>query len=89
MFSLTNLKKYPLIKISGDIIENNSECGPSFDENSLCLFGGKMNDENTGHCYSNRKGFYIPADSEGRSEITGEKNNFTCTEVEVYLIKQA
>ena len=48
-----------------------------------------MNDEKGGYCYSNWEGFKIPADSEGRSEITGEKANFTCTEVEVYLIKQA
>ena len=48
-----------------------------------------MNDENKGYCYSNNPAFKIPADSEGRSELTGEKTNFTCTEVEVYLIKQA
>jgi len=48
-----------------------------------------MNQENAGYCWPNREAFKILADSEGRSEITGEKNNFTCTEVEVYLIKQA
>ena len=49
LFSLTNLKKYPLIKISGDTIDNNSEYGPSFDNNYFGLAGGrKMNDENSG-----------------------------------------
>ena len=91
LFSLTNLKKYPLIKINGATIYNNSEYGPAFDLNGciLGLYSDKMNDENRGRCYPNREAFKIPADSEGRSEITGEKNSFTCTEVEVYLIKQA
>jgi hypothetical protein len=48
-----------------------------------------MNDENKGWCYSKKPAFKIPADSEGRSELTGEKDCFTWTEVEVYLIKQA
>jgi hypothetical protein len=45
-----------------------------------------MNDENKGFCCPNRPAFKIPADSEGRSELTGEKNLFTCKEIEVYLI---
>jgi hypothetical protein len=48
-----------------------------------------MNDENKSICYTNKPAFKIPADSEGRSELTGEKGHFTCTELEVYLIKQA
>ena len=48
-----------------------------------------MNDENKAWCRTNKPAFKIPADSEGRSELTGEKERFTCTEVEVYLIKQA
>ena len=48
-----------------------------------------MNDENKSYCRTNNPAFKIPADSEGRSELTGEMDYFTCTEVEVHLIKQA
>ena len=58
LFSLTNLKKYPLFLISGEIINNSSEHGPSFDDGySLSLRGRKMNDENRSYCWPNREGF--------------------------------
>lgn len=46
-----------------------------------------MNDEK--RCYSipNKPAFKIPEDKNGKSELTGEACYFTCTEVEVFLIK--
>ena len=60
LFSLTNFKKYPLIKITGYTINNNSDNGPAFDQHgySLSLSGRlKMNDENRGYCRPNMEAF--------------------------------
>lgn len=42
---------------------------------------------NAGECYTGKE-YNIPCDSEGNSELTGEKDNFTCVDIEVYQITQ-
>jgi hypothetical protein len=44
-----------------------------------------MNGDNIGSSYLGC-GYNIPADSEGKSILTGDGNYFTCVEVEVYQV---
>jgi hypothetical protein len=44
-----------------------------------------LNGDDNGFCYLNGP-YNIPGDSEGNSELTGDGEDFTCVEVEVYEV---
>jgi hypothetical protein len=53
----------------------------------LEVTGAQLNTDNAGWCRVGTDNFYnISGDSEGKSPLTGEKNNFTCVELEVYKV---
>ena len=79
-------KKYPVT--SGQkAIYCSSGYGPSFDSGNSNLGLGyePMNGNNNGRSYLG-EGYNIPADSEGKSILTGDGTYFTCVEVEVYKV---
>ena len=47
-----------------------------------------MNSKNNGRCTTNNASFMIPTDNAGNSVLTGEKERFTCNEIEVFEINQ-
>ena len=53
----------------------------------LVVGGAQLNADNAGWCkVGTNYGYNISGDSEGKSPLTGEKNNFTCAELEVYKV---
>jgi hypothetical protein len=61
--------------------------GFTFGYNILRLAGNRLNLENIGICQVGREKFYnIEGDKNGKSPLTGEKENFTLAELEVYKI---
>jgi hypothetical protein len=65
--------------------------GPNFGCGSLLIEGERMNEPEAGTCLiAGSDGgaieYMVEADKQGRSMLTGEKNAFTCREVEVYQI---
>jgi hypothetical protein len=90
VFSLDNLKKYNGSQAGhqGHIYWNNS-FGPCFgDDKTLQIFPSPMNRRNYGSSETNQKSLTVPADREGRSELTGKVDKFTCAEIEVFLVAQ-
>jgi hypothetical protein len=49
-------------------------------------FAPLMNAANNGFCQVGRT-FEIPCDKKGNSVLTGEDQNFTCVEIEVFKMK--
>ena len=45
-----------------------------------------LNTPNVSHCAIGNN-YSIPADANGNSVLTGEKNTFTCADIEVYAVK--
>jgi len=79
-------KKYPVTS-GQNAIYCSSGYGPSFasGNSNLGLYSEPMNGNNKG--VSNLgEGYNIPADSEGKSILTGDGDDFTCVEVEVYQV---
>ena len=79
-------KKYPVTS-GQDAIYCSSYLGPDFDSgvSNLGLYSEPMNGNNYGESYLGG-GYNIPGDSEGKSELTGDGNRFTCVEMEVYQV---
>ena len=48
--------------------------------------GTDLNSPNASYCVINSN-FSIPGDENGNSVLTGEKDKFTCVEIEVYAVK--
>ena len=79
-------KKYPVT--SGQhAIYCASTWGPDFDSGNpnLGLYSEPMNGNNNGISYLGEE-YNIPGDSEGKSELTGDGDYFTCVELEVYQV---
>lgn len=86
LFSLDSLKKYDVSQQGhqGHVFFF-SFYGPYFGENgSLGLYPSPMNKPNSGVCLINTPSLTIPGDHEGKSELTGMKDTFTCAEIEVF-----
>jgi hypothetical protein len=85
VFSLDSLKKYKGSEIghSGHIYWSSSNC-PCFGSGTSLGFYSPMNNANKGICNINTESLTVPGDSEGKSELTGMKKNFTCAELEVF-----
>jgi hypothetical protein len=61
--------------------------GPDFGSDIFTVVGAQLNADNAGRCKVGTDKFYnISGDSSGKSPLTGEKNNFTCVELEVYKV---
>ena len=88
LFSLDFLKKYNGSQLGhgGHVYWNRGNGnGPHFgDNNSLVLYQSPMNQANHGYCYISAKSLTVPGDSQGKSELTGMKDRFTCAELEVF-----
>jgi hypothetical protein len=53
----------------------------------LSVTGAQLNADNAGWCCVGTDRYYnISGDSEGKSPLTGEKERFTCAELEVYKV---
>ena len=62
--------------------------GFEFGSRILEVTGDLLNEENRGFCYVGKNRYYdIEGDSEGRSPLTGEKNNFTVAQLEVFKLR--
>ena len=61
--------------------------GFEFGTGILRVDGSTLNSNNEGCCYTGKPRYYdIEGDSEGKSPLTGEKNNFTVAKLEVYKV---
>ena len=58
--------------------------GPYFGWGGSLGLCSTMNLSNYGYCCINSKSLSVGGDSEGRSELTGCKDRFTCSELEVF-----
>jgi hypothetical protein len=85
LFSLDSLKKYNGSKQGhyGHVYWNRNY-GPYLGDNASIAFVSPMNQANNGYCNINQKSLTVPGDSQGNSELTGMKNMFTCSELEVF-----
>jgi hypothetical protein len=85
LFSLDSLKKYngSLQGHSGHVFWHSS-WGPDFGDNNSLGLNGTMNQANGSICEIDQKSLTVPGDSQGKSELTGMKNRFTCAELEVF-----
>jgi hypothetical protein len=85
VFSLDLLKKYNASQQgqSGHLYWQ-SNWGPLFGKGSLNLFNSPMNKANQAYCRIETECLTVPGDSQGKSELTGTKVNFTCAELEVF-----
>ena len=86
VFSLDSLKKYNGSQQGhrGHVYWSSS-WGPDFGYgNSLGFNPSPMNQANSGRCNINTASLTVPGDSQGKSELTGMKDNFTCAELEVF-----
>jgi hypothetical protein len=43
-----------------------------------------MNEADHGYCNIDLDSLTVPGDSQGKSELTGKKDRFTCAELEVF-----
>ena len=51
-------------------------------------YGNKLNKDNKGWCFVGTDNHYnVEGDAEGKSPLTGEKHEFTVSELEVYKVK--
>jgi hypothetical protein len=63
------------------------DLGITFGCSILRLSGIRINSENGSFCCVGKNNFYdIEKDINGNSPLTGEKEEFTCTELEVYKV---
>jgi hypothetical protein len=86
MFSLDSLKKYNESQQEhrGHVFWDGGH-GPWFADNgSLGLYPSPMNQANGSYCFINTPSLTVPGDSQGKSELTGMKDKFTCAELEVF-----
>jgi hypothetical protein len=86
LFSLDSLKKYNGSQQGHEgHVYWNSGFGPNFgDCHSFLLYPSPMNQANHGYCRINTSSLTVPGDSQGKSELTGMKDYFTCAELEVF-----
>ena len=84
VFSLHNNTKYTPSDYDKAIYTTSS--GFSFGNGILlATSNNKLNDNNEGRCCVGTDRFYnIVADADGKSPLTGEKDKFTVSELEVY-----
>jgi hypothetical protein len=62
--------------------------GPNFGLGAYHIsMGDQLNAEGQSNCACNTEVYRIPADDLGNSYLTGEKDKFTCTALETYLIQ--
>ena len=88
LFSLDSQTVYPLTDPQCTSLCS-STYGPWFGGGSNLSAGNHTTDLNTqdkSSCVINSN-FSIPADANGNSVLTGEKNYFTCADIEVYAVK--
>jgi hypothetical protein len=65
-------------------LQNN---GFNFGNAILAVAGDQLNADNAGYCNVGTNNYYnISGDSSGKSPLTGEKDRFTCAELEVYKV---
>ena len=87
LFSLDSQTVYPLTDP-----QYTSFChptfGPYFGSGSLSAGtqGTDLNTPNVSHCAIGLN-YSIPGDANGNSVLTGEKDKFTCADIEVYAVK--
>jgi hypothetical protein len=89
LFSLDSLKKYNGSQQghNGHVFWN-SGYGPWLGYGGSLGLHSTMNQANKGYCRINQASLTVPGDSEGKSELTGMKDNFTCAELEVFSVAQ-
>ena len=85
LFSLDSLKKYNGLQQGNDgHVYWSSIWGPYYGSGASLAISSPMNQANAGYCKINQSHFTVPGDSQGKSELTGIKNRFTCAELEVF-----
>ena len=82
LFSIDLLTTYPVVD-SSKTIYCCAEFGPYFGNCDLGIHGEPLNGKDNGYCRTG-KNFDIPNDIDEFSELTGELNKFTLSEIEVY-----
>lgn len=86
LFSIDSQTLYP-VKDFQNAVWHQKDYGPWFGmKGNLGInYGKQMNAPNNGFSNIGRS-FDIPSDSKGNSVLTGEEQNFTCTEIEVFKV---
>ena len=87
VFSVDNKVKYPCLKYGQAVYHRDR--GPSFGGYLLEIMGSPMNKENGSNCYtdySDLARYNVDLSSSGCSILTGQKDKFTCAEMEVYKV---
>lgn len=81
LFSVDKQKKYNCLRVERAVCVYNN--GIYFGDAELAMMGRMFSKEEC-HCKAGASVYNIPCDNEGNSELTGEKDNFTCIDIEVY-----
>ena len=86
IFSVDSQTLYP-VKDLQNAVWHQKDYGPWFGmKGNLGInYAKQMNAPNNGFSNIGRS-FDIPSDSKGNSVLTGEEQNFTCTEIEVFKV---
>ena len=88
VFSVDNKLKYPCL-IHSEAVYHYSSNGPSFGNFLFEIFCDPMNKINCSICSTRPEElarYNVDLDSSGCSILTGQKDSFTCAEIEIYLV---
>ncbi len=87
LLSVTNRKKFLPINPECAVYMEDKQ-GPNFGLGVLHVAEGPfLNGENKSSCHTDTEAYQIQVDSQGRSLLTGEKDNFTCVAIETFFIE--